>query len=134
MSEDKIDAFLQSPRFVVAGASTNRQKYGNKVLRSYLQNDRQAVPMNPRADEIEGVRAVGTLADLPDPTCYGLSMITPPKITEQIVDEAIRLGIRHIWMQPGAESPAAVEKAEAAGINTIHSGPCLLVVLGFRDQ
>ena len=51
--EDPIGAFLAGDTFAVVGASTNRQKYGNKVLRCYLQNDRSAYPINPRADEIE---------------------------------------------------------------------------------
>jgi hypothetical protein len=36
-------------------------------------------------------------------------------------------------MQPGAENPEAIAEAEAAGANVIHGGPCVLVVLGFRE-
>jgi hypothetical protein len=36
-------------------------------------------------------------------------------------------------MQPGAESAEAVARAEAAGASVIHGGPCLLVVLGYRE-
>ena len=54
-------------------------------------------------------------------------------MTEKIVDEAAAAGIRYLWMQPGAESPAAIRKAEELGLTLIHSGPCVLVVQGFRD-
>jgi hypothetical protein len=37
-------------------------------------------------------------------------------------------------MQPGAESMSAVEKAEAAGLNVIYGGPCLMVVLGYQGM
>jgi uncharacterized protein len=60
-------------------------------------------------------------------------VITPPPVTEKVVEEAGRLGIRHVWMQPGAESEAAVRRARELGINVISGGPCLLVVLGFRE-
>jgi len=63
----------------------------------------------------------------------GISVITPPKITESVVQEAIRAGVKHIWMQPGAESPAAIAAAEAAGLEVIAGGPCLLVVLGYHE-
>jgi len=62
-----------------------------------------------------------------------VSVITPPSVTEQIVEEAIKLGVQHIWLQPGAESPDAIEACRNAGINVIHSGPCILVVLGYSE-
>jgi uncharacterized protein len=63
-----------------------------------------------------------------------LSIITPPAVTEKIVSLAIAHGIRHIWMQPGAESAAAVAACRAAGINVIADGSCLLVVLGYHER
>jgi predicted CoA-binding protein len=129
-----VDAFLSGSPHAVVGASTDRSKYGNKVLRTYLQQGRPVYAVNPReaeGDGIEGVQTVATLADLPEPV-HGVSIITPPRVTEQIVDDAIETGIRHLWMQPGAESDDAIARAEAAGVSVIHGGPCLLVVLGFR--
>ena len=131
--KEKIEGFLSAKVFGVAGASTNRDKYGNKVLRCYLQNGRKAVPINPRADIIEGQPCVASIAELPDEVT-SLSVITPPKITEQIVEEAIARGIENIWMQPGAQSPQAVARCEKAGINVIADGSCLLVVLGYRES
>jgi predicted CoA-binding protein len=131
--DPRIEKFLSSQAFGVAGASTNRDKYGNKVLRCYLENDKKAIPINPRADKIEGVPCVAGVADLP-PDVKSLSVITPPKITEAVVDEAIGKGIENVWMQPGAENPAAVEKCRKAGINVIADGSCLLVVLGYREH
>lgn len=131
-TQDQIDAFLASGPFAVAGASTNREKYGNKVLRAYLQNDLPVTPINPRADEIEGVRAVASVEDLPDGV-GALSIVTPPKITEEIVEAAATKGIRHLWMQPGAESAAAIERARELGLEVIAHGPCLLVSLNYRE-
>lgn len=131
-ADTQIAAFLDGSHYAVVGASTNRSKYGNMVLRAYMQKDMSVVPVNPRADEIEGIATAASLADIDQPI-HGISVITPPAITESVVQQAIEANIGHIWMQPGAESEAAVAAAEAAGINVIHSGPCALVVLGFRD-
>ena len=49
------------------------------------------------------------------------------------VGEAAAAGVKHIWMQPGAESDAAVRTAEALGMNVIAGGPCLLVVMGYHE-
>jgi predicted CoA-binding protein len=97
-----------------------------------MQHQRAVYPVHPRAATIEGVAAWPDLAALPEPP-HGVSVITPPAVTRSIVDQAIELGIGHLWMQPGAEDPEAVARALAAGINLLHGGPCLLVVLGFRD-
>ncbi len=131
--QNQIDAFLAGKRFAVVGASQNREKYGNKVLRTYQQNKLEVVPINPTADEVEGLATAPNLSSLTEPV-DGISVITPPKITEQVVKEAIALGIKNIWLQPGAESQAAVEAAEQAGVNLISGGPCLLVVLKYRGE
>jgi predicted CoA-binding protein len=131
--KDKIDRFLTAEAFGVAGASTNRDKYGNKCLRCFLQNNMKAVPINPRAEIIEGQACVASVSDLP-PKVKSLSIITPPKITEQVVEEAIAKGIENIWMQPGAESPKAVDRCEETGINVIADGSCLLVVLRYHEH
>ena len=131
--QEQIDRFLASPAFGVVGASTNRQKYGNKVLRCYLQSGRKAVPVNPVEQEVEGIPAVASILDLP-PEVESISMITPPAVTEKLVPLAIRKGIANIWMQPGAESPAAVTLCREQGINVIADGSCLLVVLGYHEH
>ena len=61
-------------------------------------------------------------------------MITPPAITERVVEEAILKGIRNVWMQPGAESARAVACCVEAGLNVIADGSCVLVVLGYRER
>jgi predicted CoA-binding protein len=62
-----------------------------------------------------------------------LSIITPPQVTEQLVEQAIAHGIQNVWMQPGAESAPAIARCEQAGINVIADGTCLLVVLGYHE-
>ncbi len=130
--DDRIAKFLSSPAFGVVGASTSRDKYGNKVLRCYLQKRRRAIPVHPRERAIEGVPCVASVADLP-PDVKSISIVTPPPVTEQVVQQAIARGIESVWMQPGAESARAVAACEAAGVNVIADGTCVLVVLGYRD-
>jgi len=130
---EQIDRFLQATRFGVVGASTDRTKYGNRVLRCYQQQGLSVVPVNPKEREVEGVPCVATVAELPGDVT-SISVITPPAVTEQVVEAAITRGIRNIWMQPGAESQQAVDRCLAAGINVIADGSCILVVLGYHDH
>lgn len=131
--QEQINQFLSAAAFGVAGASSNRQKYGNRVLRCYQQNGKRVVPVNPKETEIEGLACVAAVDGLPADVT-SLSMITPPAVTEQIVPLAIAHGIRNIWMQPGAESPAAVALCREKGVNVIADGSCLLVVLGYHEH
>lgn len=126
---EKIEAFLAGGPIAVVGASENRSKYGNKVLRAYLEHGREAIPVNPKADEVEGQKTYPDLSSLPQKP-HGVSVITPPQVTEKVIEEAAELGIQHVWLQPGAENDAAVRRGEELGLNLIAGGPCVLVAIG----
>lgn len=131
--QEQIKTFLVSPAFGVVGASANRDKYGNKVLRCYLQNGKSVVPVNPTEPTIEGIPCVTAVSDLPADV-KSISMITPPAVTAKLVPLAIEKGIRNIWMQPGAEHPEAVALCQQKGVNVIADGSCILVVLGYHEH
>ena len=131
--QDQIQQFLASPAFGVVGASASRDKYGNKVLRCYQQNNRTVIPVNPVEKSIEGLPCVASVTDLP-PEATSISMITPPAITAKLVPLAIEKGIKNIWMQPGAEHPEAVALCLEKGVNVIADGSCVLVVLGYHEH
>ncbi len=131
--EQQIDVFLEGSPHAVVGASRDRSKYGNKVLRAYQQQKRPVFAVNPTADEVEGVAAYPDLASLPE-AVHGISVITPPQVTESIIEQAGQQGISNVWLQPGSESPAAIARAEELGMNVIAGGPCALVVLGYRES
>ena len=101
--QNRIETFLAGKRFAVVGASRDRAKYGNKVLRAYVQNNLDVVPIHPSSQLIEGIPSFPDLKSLPD-TVDGISIVTPPHVTETAVEQAIELGIKNIWIQPGAES------------------------------
>ncbi len=127
-----IENFLAAKTYAVAGASNRQYKYGNKVFRALLASGRQTYPLNPAQGEIEGHQAYPSIADLPL-VPEALSIITPPEVTRKVVAEAIAAGVKHIWMQPGAEDEQASETAREAGINVIDDGSCILVLLA-REQ
>ena len=128
---DAIDEFLEGGPYAVVGASRDRTKFGNRVLRAYLEHGRRVYAVNPNADEVEGLRAHPDLASVPE-RVHGISVVTPPHITERVIEEAIAAGIRHVWLQPGAESGAAVRRAQSAGISLVWGGPCILVEMPRR--
>jgi predicted CoA-binding protein len=130
---NEIETFLSAETFAVAGASANRDKYGNKVLRALTESGRQVYPLNPKEAEIEGLPAYATLTDLPI-VPQSLSIITPPAVTRQIVRQAVAEGVKSVWMQPGAEDEQASQIARDAGLNVIDDGSCVLVLLSLEKK
>ena len=65
-----------------------------------------------------------------------LSIVTPPSISILVIQNALSLGIKNIWLQPGAENESVISllKANVSRCNFLVSGPCVLVELGFHDN
>jgi uncharacterized protein len=129
----ELAAFLATGTFAVVGASADRAKYGNKVLRCYAQHGLPVVGIHPKLTAVEGRPCHPRLQGLPGPV-PAVSVVSPPAVAAAVVADAIAAGCKHLWFQPGAEDEAAIATAVTAGIAVIAHGPCLLVALGFRDE
>ena len=125
---NNIEEFLKASSFAVAGASLDRSKYGNKVFRAIVASRRTVYPLNPTAPEVEGQTAYASIADLPV-LLESLSIVTPPHVTREVIQQAIAAGVKNIWMQPGAEDAKGSQAARDAGLNVIDDGSCILVKL-----
>lgn len=128
-----INEFLAAKTYAVAGASNRQHKFGNQVFRALLAAGRETYPLNPAQNEIEGHQAYPSIAELPI-VPEALSIVTPPDVTRKVVFDAIQAGVKHIWMQPGAEDGQASELARQAGINVIDDGSCILVALPSKSR
>lgn len=127
-STERFREFFAANNFAVVGASRDREKYGNIVFQRLLNSGRVVYPINPSADEIEGREAYPDLNSLPS-VPESISIVTPPPITRKAIQEAMQLGVKNIWMQPGAEDDFSAQLAREANINVIDDGSCILVVL-----
>ena len=111
----------------VIGASTNPRKFGNKAVRAFRHQGYQVVPINPRAPEVEGLKAYASVLDVP----HAIDMATfyvPPEIGEAIIEDVAAKQIPEVWLNPGAESPALVSRARALKLRPIVA--CSIVGIG----
>lgn len=112
----------------VVGASNDESKYGYKVYKMYVGRGGCTVyPVNPNADKVQGAKSYSRLRDLlvvPDL----VSVVTPPEVSEKILDEAIALGVKNIWFQPGAESDQILLKSKGRKDINIITNQCVLKV------
>jgi uncharacterized protein len=123
--QDLIADFVNRKVWAVVGASQDRKKFGYRVFHSLRQAGYTVYPVNPKGGELEGVTVYPTLADLPE-LPEVVNMVVPPEVTEQVVEEAHRLGLARIWMQPGAESAKAIAYCHAHGMQVIQQA-CAMV-------
>jgi len=117
-------------RVMVIGASTNREKYGNKAVRAYMRGGHEVLPVNPRADVIEGLRCYHTIAEAPGPIDRA-TVYLPPKMGAEAMEElGARGDVGEVWLNPGAESPEVVAAAKRAGLEVIQA--CSIIDIGER--
>lgn len=130
---DLIKSFLKEKNWAVVGVSENKNKYGNIIFR-YLKNNSHynLYPVNPKIKEIEGQPCYPSLSALPFKPDV-VNLIVPPQVCREVVKEGIQLGIKHFWMQPGAEDKEAIEIIEREGLAVIH-GACVMVELRNQDH
>lgn len=143
-------AFFKLPHFAVVGASADRAKFGNKVLRSYQENNFKVIPINAKQRVVEGMACVASLTELSSliasgdgqlegassSAFVGVSIVTPPSVTRQILQEGVEQGYRNFFLQPGTHDDVVdgyikeITSLEEPKV-TVHKG-CVLVELGFH--
>jgi len=112
----------------VVGVSHKQDKFGFKIFTDLLNAGFMVEGINPTNGEIAGKKIYRNLKQLKHKPDLVITVV-PPQVTERIVSECKELGINEIWMQPGSESPAALEAAKAGGISVISSA-CFMVSKG----
>lgn len=121
-----IQEFVNYKIWAVVGVSNNRRKFGTIIYRDLRAAGYEVYGVSLHESELDGQPLYPTLAELPVMPDV-VDIVVPPEITEQIVRECHALGLRRVWMQPGAESAEAVAYCEANGIEVISGGPCAMV-------
>ncbi len=128
-----IPEILSLKRFAVVGATRNEAKFGHKVYMALKRHGYEVYGVNVNGGDLDGDLLYPSLAELPAaPEC--VVMVVPPSATEAATAQALAMGVRVVWMQPGAEAADAVALAEASGATVIWGGPCVLVELAARDR
>jgi uncharacterized protein len=120
-SDDYLSGILASVKTIaMVGASENWNRPSYFVMK-YLQGKGfRIIPVNPaaKASEILGEKVYKSLAEIPDK----IDMVDIFRRSEEanaIVDDAIKIGAKVVWMQIGVINPAAAAKAEAAGLKAV---------------
>lgn len=116
------------PTVAILGASRDRRKYGNKSVRAHLQQGYEVFPVNPHAEEIEGLKTYPDLASVPVQHLDRISVYLPPEVGLPLLEEIQKRGATEVWFNPGSDSPEVVARAEQLGLDIIRA--CSIVDVG----
>ncbi|MDZ4676184.1 MAG: CoA-binding protein [Oligoflexia bacterium] len=118
------EALTLYKKIAVVGLSPEPERPSFGVSR-YMQNQGyQITPVRPGGEIILGVKAVDNLASVPGPVEI-VDVFRKSEAVPQIVDEAIAVGAKVLWLQEGVTHPQAEEKARKAGLK-VFSDLCIL--------
>jgi hypothetical protein len=112
---EQIREILDAETVAVVGCSTTPGKAAHDVPKYLLDHGYEVIPVNPYADEVFGIEAYDSLAEVPEGVDV-VDVFRPSEETGPIVDAAIeRDDVTAIWLQLGIRNDAGGERAEAAG-------------------
>jgi len=114
-----IAEILQSGKTIaVVGLSSRRFRPSYGVSQYMQAQGYRIIPVNPQETEVLGEKAYATLDEVPEPVDI-VNIFRRSEFVPEIVDAAIRIGAKSIWMQEDVVHEAAADKARAAGLSVV---------------
>jgi predicted CoA-binding protein len=113
------DLLTNTHRWAVVGLSSNRRRVAYSIA-SYLQNalGKEIVAVHPRAEDVLGAPGYARLADVPG-DIEVVEVFVRSELAGAIVDEAIEVGAKAVWLQLGVIDEAAAQRARDAGLAVV---------------
>lgn len=99
----------------VVGLSSDPRRASHGVSRYLQREGYRILPVNPKESEVLGEKAWPSLADVPEPVDC-VVIFRRPEHVPAVVEQAIRIGVRAVWMQHGITHPEAAARAREAGL------------------
>ncbi len=116
---DNIEEQLTNSRTIaVVGISLNPERPSYYVSKYMQEQGYRIIPVNPLIEEALGEKSYPDLKSVPEPIDM-VDVFRRSELVGPVVDEAIEVGVKYIWMQDGVINEEAAAKAEAAGIPVV---------------
>lgn len=122
---DEVRDLLRTTKVIaVVGLSDKPDRPSYGVAAYMQQNGYRIVPVNPAVSQVLGEKSYANLKDVPM-TVDMVNVFRKPDAVPDIVEEAIAMGAKSVWMQEGVVNNKAADRARAAGLQVVMDR-CLL--------
>ena len=118
------ESMLEKKVWVVIGANQNPEKFGNKIYKRLKNKGYEVYPVNPMYEIIEGNKCYKNLSEMPIKPEV-INMVVSPKFGMAFIKEALDLGIKNIWFQPGTFDKEIFKMLKSKNVDAIQA--CVLV-------
>ncbi len=115
---DRLRILQTSKTIAMVGLSANPFRPSHFAAIYMLSEGYNVIPVNPREQEILGRRSYASLRDIPEPVDI-VDIFRDPKAVPPIVEDAIAIGAKVVWMQLGVISEAGALRAREAGLEVV---------------
>ena len=123
-SDEQIKKIYALKNIAVVGMSKNPEKAAHYVPKYLTEQGYNIIPVNPTADEILGKKCYPSLLDIPVPIDI-VDVFRPSDQVKPVVEEAIKIKPKVVWLQEGIHDPDAESLAKKAGIDVVFNR-CML--------
>jgi len=123
-TDEQIKKFYTMKNIAVVGMSKNPEKAAHYVPKYLLEKGFNIIPVNPTATEILGTKCYTALVDIPLEIDI-VDVFRPSEQVGPIIEEAIKIKPKVIWLQEGIHNPEAESLAQKAGIEVVFNR-CML--------
>ena len=117
-TKETIDAVLELKTWAVVGLGNNPERAAYGVAKLLQDKGHRIIPVYPRAEVVHGEIGYKTLSEIPEPVDV-VDCFVNSTLVGKVVDEAIAIGAKAVWLQLDVIDNDAIARAHAAGLLTI---------------
>ncbi len=113
--DKEIDELLGLKTWAVVGLSNNSERAAYKVAKVLIEKGHTVIPVHPKAETVHGQKGYTKLSEIKVPIDV-VDVFVNSELAGSVVDEAIAVGAKGVWLQLDVIDEVAISRAKSAGL------------------